>query len=81
MKKELIRKNLKAFAVGGVAAAMSFTAFGLLCLSAMLFKWVAAVGGYMSVLLFFLALLATCATAAVVFICGMWISRRGRFEK
>ena len=81
MKKELIRKNLKALAFGATAAGMSLTAFGLLCLSTMLFKWVAAVGGYMSVLLFFLALLASCATVAVVFICGLWISRRGRFEK
>ena len=81
MKKAMIRDVLKVFAVGGAAAGLSAAAIGLAGAAGWLFFTIPAAGGYMAVTLFALATLSLAVSLAIVYICGCWIARRGKFSK
>lgn len=81
MKKETIRNALKVLAVGGVAAGMSAAAIGLSHMAGWIYRTIPAVCGYAAVILFLLATMTAAVALAVVYVCGCWIVRKGRFSK
>jgi hypothetical protein len=81
MKKTIMRDILKVFSVGGAAAGMGAVAIGLLYVAVALLCDVAAASGYIAVGCFLLALLVAAGVFAVVYICGCWIIRKGKFSK
>lgn len=81
MKKPIIRDIMKVFAVGGAAAGLSAVAIGLACMAVWIYCTIPAVCGYAAVALFLLATLTAATTLAVVYSCGCWIIRKGKFSK
>lgn len=81
MKKAIIRDILKVFAVGGVAAGMSAAALVLAYMAGWIYCTIPAVCGYAAAALFLLATLTASVALAVVYVCGCWIVRKGRFSK
>ncbi len=81
MKKIIVRDVLRVFAVGGAAAGLGAAAIGLAVLAVAMYCNIPAVGGYLAVGGFWLATLAAAAALAVVYICGCWIIRKGKFSR
>ena len=81
MNKAIIRNILKVFAVGGTAVLMAAFAILMGILSVELYCSIPSVVGYIAVLWFALATLAAVAALAVVYVCGAWMVRKGKFEK
>lgn len=81
MKKTIIRDILKVFAVGGAAAGMSAAAIGLVYMAVWIYCTIPAVSGYAAVLLFMLATLTAAVALSIVYVCGCWIVRKGKFSK
>lgn len=79
--KKVINNVLKVFAVGGAAMLLSAIAGGLAYLAIWLLCDIPTASGYIAVVWFALALLAAAAALAVVYMCGAWIVRTGRFSK
>ena len=81
MKEAILQNVLKVFAVGGAAAGLSAAAIGLLCMAVWIYCTIPAVFGYAAVALFLLATLTAAVAIAVVYVCGCWIIRKGKFSK
>ena len=81
MKETIIRDIMKVFAVGGVAAGLGAVAIGLAYMAAWIVFTIPMVCGYAAVALFWLATLTIAAVLAVVYVCGCWIVRKGKFSK
>lgn len=81
MNKPIIRDILKVFAVGGTAAGLGAIAIGLAYMAVWIYCTIPAVCGYAAVALFLLATLTAAVTLAVVYVCGCWIVRKGKFSK
>lgn len=81
MKKHIMRDILKVFAVGGTAAGMGAAAIGLASMAVWIYCTIPVVCGYAAVALFLLATLTLAVALAVVYICGCWMVRKGKFSK
>lgn len=81
MKKAILRNALKVLAVGGAAAGFGSVSIGLACLSVRVYCAIPATNGYAAVALFGLATLTAATALAVVYVCGCWIVRKGKFSK
>lgn len=81
MKKTIIRDVLKVFAVGGIAAGMSAAALVLAYMAGWIYCTIPSVCGYSAVALFLLATLTASVAFAIVYFCGCWIVRKGKFSK
>lgn len=81
MKKPIMRDILKVFAVGGTAAGMGAAAIGLASMAVWIYCTIPVVCGYAAVALFLLATLTLAVALAVVYICGCWMVRKGKFSK
>lgn len=81
MKKHIMRDILKVFAVGGTAAGMGAAAIGLASMAVWIYCTIPIVCGYAAVALFLLATLTLAVALAVVYICGCWMVRKGKFSK
>lgn len=81
MKKTVIRNLLKVLAVGGAAAGFGAVSIGLAYMAVWIYCTIPAVCGYAAVALFLLATLTTAVALAVVYVCGCWIVRKGKFSK
>lgn len=81
MKKAIIRNIMNVFAVGGAAAGLGAAAIGLACIAVWIYCTIPVVNGYAAVALFALATLTAAAAFAVVYMCGCWITRKGKFSK
>lgn len=81
MKKIIFRNILHALAVGGAAAAISAIAIGLASMAVWVYCTIPATCGYVAVALFGLATLALAAALAIVYMCGCWITYKGKFSK
>lgn len=81
MNKSILHDALKVLAVGGAAAGLSAIAIGLACMAVWIYCTIPAVCGYAAVALFLLATLTTGIVLAVVYVCGCWIVRKGKFSK
>ena len=81
MKKQIIRNILKVFAVGGCALMMASMAGLLIYLSGWLFIHIPRYTGYAAVASFALALLSLAGALGVVYMCGAWVVRKGKFAR
>lgn len=81
MKKDILRDALKVLAVGGAAAGLGAIAIGLACMAVWIYCTIPAVCGYAAVALFMLATMSVITAIAVVYVCGCWIVRKGKFSK
>jgi hypothetical protein len=81
MNKTMYRNIMRGFAVGGAAVGLSAAAIGLACMSVWIYCTIPAVCGYAAVALFLLATLSVAAALAVVYVCGCWITNKGKFAK
>lgn len=81
MKKQIIRDILKVFAVGFTAMMMAALAAFLAYMSAVLFFLIPSISGYYAVLGFFGAILGLAGSLGVVFMCGAWMVRKGKFSR
>ena len=81
MKKTIIRDIMKVFAVGSAAAGLGAAATGLAYMAGWIVCTIPMVCGYAAVALFWLATLTTAAALAVLYFCGCWIVRKGKFSK
>lgn len=81
MKKKIIRDILKVFAVGGIALLMAVTAEFLAYMSFVLFCLVPTLTGYLAMCAFFGALIAIVGAIGLVFMCGAWMVRKGKFVR
>lgn len=81
MKNTIVRNTLKVFAVGGAAAGLGAAAIVLACLAVAMYCNIPAASGYLAVGGFWLATLAAAAALAVVYMCGCWIIREGKFSR
>lgn len=80
MKKEIVSKTMKVFAVGGAAAGLSALAFGLIATAVNMLMHIPKEAGYKAVGLFMLAGLALASALCVVYFCGCWIVKKGKFS-
>lgn len=81
MKNAIIRNALKVFATGSAAAALGAAAIGLVYVAVSIFCAIPACVGYLAVLSFAVALMSVAAALVVVYMCGSWIVRKGKFSK
>ena len=81
LKKQIIRDVLKVFAVGGAAAGLGAGSIGLACMAVWIYCTIPVVNGYAAVALFALATLTVAVAFAVVYMCGCWITHKGKFSK
>lgn len=81
MNKAILHDALKVLAVGGAAAGLGAAAIGLAYMSIWIYCTIPVVCGYAAVALFLLATLTAAAALAVVYVCGCWIVRKGKFSK
>lgn len=83
MKKNntIIRDIMKVAAVGGAAAGLGTAATGLACMAVWIYCTIPAVSGYAAVAAFALATLTLAAALLIVYMCGCWIVRKGRFSR
>ena len=81
MKKTIIRDILKVLAVGGAAAGLSAAAIALFYMAGWVYCTIPIVCGYGAVALFALATLTAATALAIVYFCGCWIVRKGKFSK
>lgn len=81
MKKEIIRNILKVFAVGGSALTMAGMGGLLVYLAGWLFFHIPRYTGYAAVVAFVLALLTIATALIVVYMCGAWVVRKGKFAR
>ena len=81
MNKTIIRNALNVFAVGGAATGLSAGALFLVSMAVWIYCTIPATSGYVAVVLFALATLTAAAALAVVYLCGCWMVRKGKFAK
>lgn len=81
MKKEMIQDVLKVFTVGATALLLAAGAGGFGYMSVILFCQIPRISGYLAVGAFFVAMISVAATLGVVYTCGAWIVRKGKFGK
>ena len=81
MKKEIMRDVLQVLLIGGTAAVLSAAAIGLFYMAIWIYCTIPAVVGYVAVALFALATLSAAVALAIVYMCGCWITRKGKFSK
>lgn len=81
MTKTMIHEILKVFAVGGTAAGLGAAAIGLAYMAIWIFCTIPVVCGYAAVALFLLATMTAAVALAIVYVCGCWIVKKGKFSK
>lgn len=81
MKKQIIRDILRVFAVGFTAMFMAAVAASLAYTAIVLFCHIPSISGYYAVLGFFVAVLGIVGALYVVFMCGAWMVRKGKFGR
>lgn len=81
MKKSTIHNILKVLAVGGAAAGLGAAGIGLVSMAIWIYCTIPVTCGYVAVSLFALATLTLAAALGVVYVCGCWIIRKGKFAR
>lgn len=81
MKKEIIRDILKVFAVGGIALLMAALAGVIAYMSIVVFCRIPHITGYRAVFGFVGALIGFIGALGIVYMCGCWIVRKGKFAR
>lgn len=80
MKKAIFNDILKVLAIGGAAAGLSAAAIGLAGMAIWVFCTIPTTCGYVAVALFWLAAISLAAAVAIVYMCGCWITHKGKFS-
>ena len=80
MKKTTFKTALKIFSVGAVATLNACMAILTGYLSAMLFAYIPRSAGYNAVWFFAFAVIFALLALLEIFVCGVWVIRKGRFS-
>lgn len=81
MKKAILQDAMKVLAVGGAAAGLSAAAIWLAGMAVLILCTIPATSGYKAIALFALATLSAVSALAIVYFCGCWIVRKGKFAR
>lgn len=81
MKNQKIRDIVKVFAVGCAAMLLALTAEFFAYMSVVLFCKIPYISGYMAVCGLAGALIALIGAVGIIYMCGAWMVRKGKFTR